>query len=280
MAIHAVRATLRSKPYTTRALPRGRRTVVDLLGIISQRAKPGHLICDIDMSWATAVRARLQDSGDKVTITAFFLKAIALAQRTNPLSRTEVLPWGKRVMYKEIVAGFTVERDVEHKPTVFFGEISNPDSKSLTDLASELKNYSVNPIKEVASMQKQYLFSGLPGFVRKVLLNCAIKIPSSRLAFQKSTFGLTSLGKYGIQTVLSPCICTSTFTVGSQEERPVASEGVLQIKPMITMVLSFDQRVLDPIIALGFLNDVKALMEGGMSSHIPSEVREKLPAIF
>jgi pyruvate/2-oxoglutarate dehydrogenase complex dihydrolipoamide acyltransferase (E2) component len=271
MAIHAVISALQKKPYSSKALPRGRRTVVDLLGIVSQRAKPGHLICDIDMSWASGVRARMLDSGDRVTITAFFLKAIALAQRTNPLSRTEVLPWGRRVMYKDIVAGFTVERDVERKPTVFFGEISDPDRKSLTDLASELKNYSVNPIKEVASMQKQYLFSGLPGIVRKVLLNCAIKIPSSRLAFQKSTFGLTSLGKYGIQTVLSPCICTSTFTVGSQEDRPVASEGVLSIRPMITMVLSFDQRVLDPIIALGFLNDVKALMEGGMSSHIPSE---------
>lgn len=271
MAIHAVKSAVLDKPYIAKALPRGRRTVVDLLGIVSQRAKPGHLICDIDMSWATAVRARLLDSGERVTITAFFLKAIALAQRTNPLSRTEVLPWGKRVMYKDIVAGFTVERDVDHKPTVFFGEISNPDNKSLIDLASELKNYSVNPIAKVASMQKQYLFSGLPGFLRKVILNLAIKIPSSRLAFQKSTFGLTSLGKYGIQTVFSPCICTSTFTVGSQEDRVVANDGVLCIRPMITMVLSFDQRVLDPIIALGFLNDVKALMEGGMNSHIPNE---------
>lgn len=102
-------------------------------------------------------------------------------------------------------------------------------------------------------------------------MSIACRIPSSRLAFQKSTFGLTSLGKYGIKSVLSPCICTSTFTVGSQEDRPVASDGVLYIKPMITLVLSFDQRVLDPTITLGFLNDVRILMEGGMSRYLSSE---------
>lgn len=259
------------KAYQIKDLPRGRRTVVDLLNVISKKAKPGYLVCDIDMSWATQERAKMLEDGNRVTITAFFLKAIGLAQRTNPLSRSEVLPWGKRVLYNDIVAGFTVERDVDRKPSVFFGEIVQPDTKSLPALALELSNYALKPIEKMATLQKQYLFSGLPALLRRLLLDLATRIPSSRLAFQKSTFGLTSLGKYGIKSVLSPCICTSTFTVGSQEDRPVASDGVLYIKPMITLVLSFDQRVLDPIIALGFLNDVKKLMEGDMCHHLTSE---------
>lgn len=259
------------------SVPRGRGTVIDLLSVISNKAKPGHLICDIDMSWISSVRDTLRRAGNRVTITVFIMKAIALAQRANPQSRTEVLPWGRRVTYDDIVAGFTVERDVDQKPSVFFGEIAEPDRKSLCELAYEISKYSKNRIDEVAALKKQYLFSGLPRSARKMLLSFATKIPVARLAFQGSTFGLTSLGKYGITSVLSPCICTSTFTVGSQEDRAVAIAGDILIKPMVTLVLSFDQRVLDPSVASSFLNDVKNLLEGGMSSYITNDL--KLPAV-
>lgn len=272
-----MRSFHRKKKYTTASVPRGRGTVIDLLSVISNNAKPGHLICDVDMSWVSSIRETMLQAGSRITITAFFMKAIAIAQRTNPQSRTEVLPWGKRVTYDDIVAGFTVERDVESKPSVFFGEILAPDSKSLSELASEIKSYSMSRIDEIASMKKQYLFSGLPTTLRKLLLYFATKIPTARLAFQKSTFGLTSLGKYGITLVLSPCICTSTFTVGSQEDRAIAVAGDIIVKPMVTLVLSFDQRALDPSVASAFLNDVKNLLEGGMNSHITSDIR--LPAV-
>jgi len=219
------------------------------------------------MSWVSAVRETLRQAGNRVTVTAFIMKAIGIAQRNNPQSRTEVLPWGRRVTYDDIVAGFTVERNVKNMPSVFFGEILDPDRKSLCEIADELFAYSTKQITELAPMQKQFLFSGLPQFLRKTILSLAVKIPLARLAFQKSTFGLTSLGKYGISTVLSPCICTSTFTVGSQEDRAVIVDNDLCIKPMVTLVLSFDQRVLDPIVASNFLKDVKFLLEGGMSSH-------------
>lgn len=263
--------------YKTAPVPRGRGTVIDLLSVISSKAKPGHLICDIDLSWVSSERKTLLLSGSRVTITAFIMKAIGIAQRDNPQSRTEVLPWGKRVTYNNIVAGFTVERDVDHKDTVFFAEVSEPDSKSLSELASEIKTYSQNQIGEIAPLKKQLLFSGLPTILRRFMLSIATRIPAARLSFQRSTFGLTSLGKYGISSVLSPCICTSTFTVGSQEDRVVAIKGDIFIKPMVTLVLSFDQRVMDPSLASRFLNEVKELLEGGMSSHITGDSR--LPAV-
>lgn len=267
-----MRKPVRNTKVSTASVSRGRGTVVDLLCTISNSAVPGHLISDIDMSWVSSERELLRKSGRRVTITAFIMKAIALAQRNNPESRTEVLPWGRRVTYDDIVGGFTVEREVMNQVSVFFAEITDPDSKSVTDIATEINDYSKSALDELPSFKKQTLFSGFPTFTRRFLLEVATRLPMARLAFQKSTFGLTSLGKYGIQTIMSPCICTSTFTVGAQEDRAIVFDGVISIRPVVTLCLSFDQRVMDPILASSFMHDVKDLLEGGMRRHFPVPV--------
>ncbi len=256
------------KNYSISAVPRGRNIVIDLLSVVSRRAKPGHLLCDVDMTWVSSLRENLLDSGSKVTVTAVLLKAIGIAQRNNPQSRTELLPWRRTVTYKDIVAGFTVERFIKEKASVFFGEILSPDKKSLSELANELKFHAQSPISEIAALKQQYLFSGAPSLVRTLILKIATTFPFFRLRFQKATFGLTSLGKFGISSVLSPCICTSTFTVGTQEDRPVVRAGKLVIRPIMTVSLSFDQRILDPSIAAQLLNEVKELLEGRLGAHI------------
>lgn len=114
------------------------------------------------MTKVESLRAAMKQRGKRITVTAFLLKAIALAQRAHPGSRSVALPDGRVVAVDEIVAGFTVERMVNGKPSVFIGRIGAPDQKPLEVIAEELDSYAQYPISEVPVLRTQQRFSEMP----------------------------------------------------------------------------------------------------------------------
>ncbi len=257
--------------HTFGKMPRGRRTVVDLLTMIAPGAVPCFLIRDIDVTWANSLKDRLKQEGSKVTVTAILLKAIAVAQKTHPGTRTELIPFGRTVTYENIVAGFTVERNVRDEDTVFFGEIEAPHLKSVSTIAEELTQYVEDKPSTIAPLVMQNIYSGLPYFLRRIILLTGQCLPSMRLKCQKATFGLTTLGKYGISSVLSPCICTSTFGIGTIEDRTTVIDNQVEIRPKMTITYNYNAKVIDGQAAANFFKDVCDLMEGGLSEQIAAE---------
>lgn len=262
-----------SLSYTYSHIPQGRKTVIALLKEVGGRAVPGHLLQDFDMTWANNLMTARKADGERVTVTALLLKAIGIAQQEHPSSRTEIINSGQTVTYNDIVGGITVERDVEGEKTVFFGEVSAPQSKSLADIANELDDYSRVSIENSHPMKLQTLFSSFPWILRNLILNIGKSFPILRLQCQKATFGLTTLGKYGISSVMSPCICTSTFAIATIEDKVVVLNGEIVTRSMMTVSLNFDQRVLDPNSAAHLFHDVQKLMEGDLQKFIDREER-------
>lgn len=76
-----------------------------------------------------------------------------------------------------------------------------------------------------------------------------------------ATFGLSSLGALGADVAFGPSVCTAVFGVGAVADRAVVREGKIVIRPMLTLVLSYDQRVMDGGVAARFLGEVKGLLE-------------------
>src|SRR5262249_34329160 len=138
--------------YTTDSFPRPRWNVLDMITIINKGSVPTLMACEIDMTWAEELRTQLKENGYKTTATAIFLKAIAIAQRSPPESRSAVLPWGKLVTFRDIVAGFTVERMIGSQPAVFFGAIEHADTKPLAEIAKELKAYGEGDMPQVPQL--------------------------------------------------------------------------------------------------------------------------------
>src|SRR6185369_2439531 len=103
---------------------------------------------DIDMSWVEELRKQLNSQGHKVTVTSVLLKAIGLAQRKHPDSRTATLPFGRTVTFNDITAGFTVEKEVDDQVAVFFGTIDAPDSKPIEEIARELRVFAQGKIPD------------------------------------------------------------------------------------------------------------------------------------
>lgn len=245
-----------------------RRTIFDLIKIIDGNTKPGYMIGDFDMTWAEELRARLKARGHKTTVTAIFLKAIGVAQQWHPDSRTEILPFGRQVTYENIVAGFTVERMINGQPTVLLGEIADPHSKSIVEIAEELRPYGTEPIDSLRPLYLQNFFSKLPWFLRSIILYIGRSFPLQRLKCQRATSGLTSLGKLEVDALFCPCLCTATFGIGTMEERPVVKDGKVIVAKTMTVTLNYNLKAMDPVSAARFAGDVKHLMEGGLSEWI------------
>lgn len=262
--------TNQKKPanFSTEDLPRPRWNVLDLIDVFAKEAVPTYMFCDVDMTWAESLRKKLKSYGQKVTVTAILLKAIAIAQRAHPESRTQQLPWGKTVTLNDICAGFTVERVIGQQPAVFFGSIENPDTKSVEEIAGELRQYAESSIESVPSLKLQDKFCGMPRWLRRIILWAGLRYPKVRLHFFGATFGFSSLGKWGMKGLIPPCVATSTFGIGEVEDRAVVREGQIEIRPMLTIILNFDHRIIDGAPAARFMADVKRLLEGGLENYL------------
>jgi pyruvate dehydrogenase E2 component (dihydrolipoamide acetyltransferase) len=83
---------------------------------------------------------------------------------------------------------------------------------------------------------------------------------------------MSSLGKFGCKALIPPCVSTSTFGIGEVEERPVAVDGRVEVRPVLSLVLNFDHRVLDGGPAARFMQDVIHLLQGGLEEHVRDEL--------
>ena len=77
------------------------------------------------------------------------------------------------------------------------------------------------------------------------------------------TFTISNLGMFGVEqfiAVLNPPQA-AILAVGSIDERPVARNGKLVARPMLTLTLTCDHRAVDGADGARFLTDVKAFLE-------------------
>jgi pyruvate dehydrogenase E2 component (dihydrolipoamide acetyltransferase) len=77
------------------------------------------------------------------------------------------------------------------------------------------------------------------------------------------TFTISNLGMYGVEqfiAVLNPPQA-AILAVGTIEDRPVARNGEVVVRPMMTMTLTCDHRTIDGATAADFLRTVKDFLE-------------------
>jgi pyruvate dehydrogenase E2 component (dihydrolipoyllysine-residue acetyltransferase) len=77
------------------------------------------------------------------------------------------------------------------------------------------------------------------------------------------TFTISNLGMFGVESftaVLNPPQA-AILAVGATEERPVAQQGEIVVRPTMTMTLTVDHRAVDGAPAADFLQTVKAMLE-------------------
>ena len=168
--------------------------------------------------------------GIKSTITDLLIKMVAKALEDNPSMNCSYSDGSVR-LFKQIDIGLVTSVE----GGLLVPVIRQADKKSLTEIAQ----------------------------VRAELVQKAREGKLSMAEMRGSTFTISNLGMYGIDqfsAILQPPEA-AILAVGSIVDKAVVRDGQIVIRPMMTMTLSIDHRVLDGTIGAQFLQSLKDYIE-------------------
>ncbi|MEP6831993.1 MAG: 2-oxoglutarate dehydrogenase complex dihydrolipoyllysine-residue succinyltransferase, partial [Gemmatimonas sp.] len=204
--------------------------------LLSQHAT-AHLTTfnEIDMTATSALRERLKervekDQGLKLSFMPFFVKAACLALKAFPAVNAQLD--GDTIVYKHYVnMGIAVAAE----GGLVVPSVKDADQKSIVEIG-----------KDIAALAK--------------------KARDSKLTMDDltgGTFTITNGGVFG-SLVSTPIINypqVGILGLHKTQDRPVAINGKVEIRPMMYIALSYDHRMIDGQQAVLFLVRVKELME-------------------
>ncbi len=190
---------------------------------------------EIDMSATTALRARLKDKvekehGVKLSFMPFFVKAATHALKAFPLVNAQID--GDTIVYKHYVnMGIAVASEAG----LVVPNVKDADTKGMLTISRDIANL-------------------------------ANKARTGKLAMDDltgGTFTITNGGVFGslISTPIINYPQVAILGLHKTQDRPVAIDGKVEIRPMMYVALSYDHRVIDGQQAVLFLVRIKELME-------------------
>jgi pyruvate dehydrogenase E2 component (dihydrolipoamide acetyltransferase) len=193
------------------------------------------LTSEIDMSEAIKMRKQLlgnieKKTGYRLSYTEIILKATAYMLKQHPIINASL--HGDEIVYHDVVnIGLAVAID----NGLLVPVIKNADQKGLATLTADCKT----------------------------LGKAARDIKLKPDEMSGGTFTISNLGMYAIDA-FTPVINqpeSAILGVGRINEKPVGVNGNIELRPMMSVSLSFDHRVIDGAPAAAFLTDLKAVLE-------------------
>jgi pyruvate dehydrogenase E2 component (dihydrolipoamide acetyltransferase) len=181
-----------------------------------------------DMTRTLALRERVRDEGVTVTDVLTKLAAVALLR------------------HRELNAHFA-DDEVRIFPTANVGLAVATERGLIVPVIKECERKS---LVQIAAD-------------RGALVQRAREGKLSAEDLEGGTFTISNLGMYGVEqfiAVLNPPQA-AILAVGASEERPVAENGELVVRPMMSLTLTCDHRAVDGAKAAEFLREVKTLLE-------------------
>jgi 2-oxoglutarate dehydrogenase E2 component (dihydrolipoamide succinyltransferase) len=190
---------------------------------------------EIDMSAVSALRERLKErvekeQGVRLSFLPFFVKAATLALRTYPVVNARLD--GDTVVYHHYVnMGIAVASDAG----LVVPNVKDADRKGMLDVS-----------RDIAALAK--------------------RARDGKLAMDDltgGTFTITNGGVFGslISTPIINFPQVGILGLHKTQDRPVAIDGRVEIRPMMYVALSYDHRIIDGQQAVLFLVRIKELME-------------------
>jgi pyruvate dehydrogenase E2 component (dihydrolipoamide acetyltransferase) len=210
-----------------------RRIVGQRMTQSKQTAPHFYLSMDVEMTEVTRQRNKLKEKESLVpSINDFILSACARALKDFPSLNAAFTDHGVEI-YSDINIGMAVALEEGLVVPV----IRNADRLSLQELAKQSRELA-------EKAQKKKLFP---------------------LDYDGGTFTVSNLGMFGVDNfvaIINPPQC-AILAVGQVTPRVVAHGEGIAVRPIMTMSLSADHRVVDGAIGARFLQQVKGYLEKG-----------------
>ena len=184
-----------------------------------------------------------------------FMKAYALVGAQHPPLRRALLqfPWPRLYEHPWMNCALAIERSYQEEPGVFVGLFRAPELQTVVQLQDALVWYKHQPLEAVGIYRQALRVSRAPQTIRRLLWWSTLNISGFKRAKRFGTFGLTSYGSLGAESLHPISPLTTTLTFG-----PIAPSGEVVIK------LIYDHRVLDGAYIARRLRDIESVLHGAV----------------
>ena len=190
-----------------------------------------------------------------------FMKACALVGANEPPLRRSLLlfPWERLYEHPWTNCALALERSFEGESGVFVGLFRSPETQTLGALQESLMWYKNEPLENVGFYRQALRVSRAPRPIRHLLWWSTLNLSGFKRAKRFGTFGLTSYGALGAESLHPISPLTTTFTFG-----PISAAGEVVIK------LIYDHRVLDGAYIARRLCDIETTLNGPILKELRS----------
>lgn len=216
------------KSFKILPMTRIRKTIVERLSHSARTAV--HVTMTTQVNMAEVMKFRDNPLNSNVSYTDVLVKATAKALKEQPILNSR-LENEEIKIFEDINIGIAVALE----EGLIVPVVRNADNKTLT---------------EIATLTKQ--------LVEKARQN---KLSLKEIA--GGTFTITNLGMFDID-IFTPIINppqSAILAVGRIGHRPVVVNGEILVRPIMTLCLSFDHRIIDGAPAAKFLQSLKQILE-------------------
>ena len=182
-----------------------------------------------------------------------FMKAYALVGADHPPLRRALLefPWPRLYEHPWMNCALAIERSIQEEQGVFVALFRAPEQQTLGQLQEALAVYKSQPVEDVGVYRRAMCVSRGPTPVRRLLWWSTLHISGYKRAKRFGTFGLTSYGALGAESLHPISPLTTTMTYG-----PISPAGQVIVK------LIYDHRVLDGAYIARRLRDIEDTLHG------------------
>jgi hypothetical protein len=202
------------------------------------------------MNLAAVVAAR-QAAAPRPSWAAIFTKAYAFVCAARPELRRSYLSFPTPHLYEHpvSVASVAVERRLGDEDAVFFGHVTEPEGRGLSELDLRLRAFKEQPVEEIGSFRRALRISGLPRPLRRLLWWAGLNVWGRKRAHFLGTFGVSVYAGLGAASLhpLSPLTTALNY-------------GVIDADGQVDVRLIYDHRVMDGSTVARALQDLERVL--------------------
>src|SRR5689334_10423897 len=253
--------------------PSSRQLTFDLgkIGLAKHHVKA---LLEVDVTEARRIIRQNRHSGNKISFTAWLIKAIADCVALHPpIAGINHAKRNKVLVFEDVDISMVVEKDVNGARVPLPYVIRKADKKTLCDIQAEIESAKSQPVGsegdyvlgEEKSTIGMKLFVRLPQWLRLILMRLLILNHPQRVKDMMGTVMITTVGMVGhtrgwIMPFGMHPLC---LAFGSLNEQAVVYRGEIQKREILHLTVLIDHDVIDGVPAGRFVDDLVKKLEAG-----------------
>ena len=175
-------------------------------------------------------------------------------------------PWPRLYEHPQSTCALALERVHSGEEGIFVGLFRAPEAQALGQLQEGLIWYKRQPLDQVGIYRRALRISKAPTPIRRWLWWSTLNLSGYKRAKRFGTFGLSSYGSLGAESIHPISPLTTTLTFG-----PISETGSVCVK------LIYDHRVLDGAYIARRLADLEARLTGPILNELLRPIHGRAP---